>query len=617
MTAPDAVRPHGMGTSPAPGTLPGAVGPPRHGLVTLRGLWEALRGWRHVYLASVAFNVVSLLAASGATVAGAWAVSQAVTGRPAGDLVVPAVLTGVLVVVRALCAWWETWLAHDLSFRMLARTRMWIYDAIARISPAGISRRRSGDLLTSSLSDAESLEIYYAHSSIYALSAWVTTPLIWSSLLLVSAPAALAVAPVLVLCVVVTLLARRWSVPQGREIRAALAELGGQVAEDIGAAREIVGYGLVEQRTRMAEAADRRLATAQFRNARRAGAETAALGVVALLAGVAAAVAASRQHDAGALDTALIPVVVILGGATTVALLQWGAMTRHYGGTREAAARITALLRATPPVRTHGDAAADLTAPASATAERVSFHWRSVDAHASPRLAVDAVSTTIAPGTSLAIAGRSGAGKSTFAHLLARFMDPIDGRITVLGHDLRDFSRADLSRVVSLLPQDVALFQESVRDNLLLAVESPVDDDELWRALRLAHADEIVRRLPDGLDTVLSENGASLSGGERQRLALARAVLHPAAILILDESVSQLDVLSENDVHDALVSVRAGRTTITIAHRLSTLLRAERILVLDDGALVGDGTHPELLRSCPAYARLVEPQLEAAVQPDH
>lgn len=592
-------------------SVTGAVLPPRGRLVTLGGLWHAIAGWRPFYVLAVVCNVLSLLAQTGAVLAGAWAVSLAIRGEQPAALVLPAIVTMIAVTVRAVLAWLETWYAHDLSFRMLARTRLWIYSAIARIAPAGISRRRSGELLTTSLADAEALEIYYAHSSIYTLSAWITTPLLWVGLAVVSLPAALTVAPVLLTGVGITLTARRWSRLHGREIRTALADLAGEVAENAGAVREIVGYGLVPERTARLGVIDDRLLSAQARNARRAGAETAVLGIVALLAATAAAAGAAWQIEAGTLDAIWAPFVVILGGATTTAILQWAAMTRSYGTTREAAARIEALLTATPPVAGYGQRPGPAPEEGEITADDVSFRWRSIDPQASAHLALEAVTVRIDAGEHVALAGRSGSGKSTFAQLLARFMDPDTGTINVAGHPLPDYERHELARAVSLLPQDVALFQETVRENLLLATDDPLDDDALWEALRIAQADDIVARLPDGLDTVLSENGRSLSGGERQRLALARAVLHPAAVLILDEAVSQLDALGERDVQDAVEGARGRRTTITIAHRLSTLLTADRILVLDEGRLVGDGSHTVLLEDCPAYRALVLPQLEA------
>lgn len=589
----------------------GSVPPPGGSLVSPRGLWHAIAGWRGFYVLAVACNTLALLAQTAAALSGAWAVSLALRGEAPSALVLPVAVTLAAVALRAVLSWLETWYAHDLSFRMLARTRLWIYTAIARIAPAGISRRRSGDLLTTSLADAEALEIYYAHSSIYAISAWIATPLLWGALAAQSLPAAFAVAPVLLLAVAVTLIARRWSRRHGAAIRTGLADLASEVAENAGAVREIVGFGAVPARTAQLDDADSRLLAAQSRNARRAGAETAVLGIVALVASTAAAAGAAWHVAAGGLDPFWTPQVVILGGATTVALLQWGAMTRSYGTTKEAAARIEALLAAIPPVRDYGARSVDELGDGSVDVRGVSFAWSRVDPQASSHLALRAVSAGVRPGEHVAIAGRSGSGKSTFAHLLARFMDPGEGTIAAAGHPLPEYGRHELARVVSLLPQDVALFHETVRENLLLATDEPVDDERLWEALRIAKADDIVLRMPAGLDTVLAENGRSLSGGERQRLALARAVLHPAAVLILDEAVSQLDVLGERDVQEALDDARATRTTITIAHRLSTLLSAQRILVLDEGRLVGDGTHTELLADCPAYRSLVLPQVEA------
>ena len=605
----------GVSARPSELTLTESVGPPANGrLMSFAGLWHATAGWRSVYVLSVCCNALALIAQTVALVAGAVAVSLAVGGAPPGALVTPGVVCLSGVVARALLSWLETWYAHDLAFRVLTRTRLWIYTAIARIAPAGIARRRSGELLTTSLADSEALEIFYAHASIYTISAWITTPVLWAGLVAVSPAAGFAVAPVLALCVAVALAARRAARAQGREIRTTLAELSGEVAEDAGAVREIVGYGLRADRAARLARLDERLRTAQLRNARRAGAETAALGVVALLAALAAAAASATQVAAGALAPAAVPAVVVLAGASTAGILQWAAMTRSYGSTREASARIHALLTAVPPVAAYGDAEAPAPNAGTVAVDDVAFRWSSVDPQASSRLVLDAIGAQLRAGEHVAIAGRSGSGKSTFAQLLARFADPDAGSIAVAGHPLVGYRRQDLPHAVSLLPQDVAFFPETVRDNLLLATDRTVDDDGLWEALRIAKADDIVARMVAGLDTVMRDNGRDLSGGERQRLALARAVLHPAAVLILDEAVSQLDVVNEREVQEAVATARSGRTTITIAHRLSTLLSAERILVLDEGRLVGTGTHGELLETCPAYRALVAPQLDAGAR---
>ncbi|MDT0331213.1 ABC transporter ATP-binding protein [Nocardiopsis lambiniae] len=588
-------------------------GPPEAGLATLPGMWAAIRGWRGVLVLGVACNSLALLAQAAAALGGVWAVVTVFTGGGVAELAAPALFTLVAVVARSVTSWLESWLSHDLSFRVLARVRLWVYDALARLAPAGLSRRRSGDLLTSGLSDAEALEIFYAHSSLYTVSAWLATPVLWAGLAIVSPPAALLTAPVLAASVAITLFARRWALPQGERVRSALADLGGEVAENAGAVREIVGYGLVRRRAERLATLDDRLLTAQFRNARRAGAETAVLGVVSLAAAIVTAAVAGWQLDRGTLAPEAVPFAIVLATMATTPILQWAAMTRHYGTTGEAAARIETLLAAEPPIAAHGERSAPPEGDGAAHARGIAFAWSEVDPEASTRPAVRDLTVRIRPGEHVAIAGRSGSGKSTFAQLLARCVDPGRGDVTVSGGPLREYTRSALPRVVSLLPQDVSLFQETVRDNLMLATDEPLTDADLWRVLRVAHADAVVRRLPEGLDTVLADNGRSLSGGERQRLALARTLLNPAQVLILDEAVSQLDAVGEHDVQDALTGTRRDRTTITIAHRLSTLLHAERIIVLDEGRPVGDGTHADLLRDCPAYRRLVGPQLDAVL----
>jgi ATP-binding cassette subfamily B protein len=189
-----------------------------------------------------------------------------------------------------------------------------------------------------------------------------------------------------------------------------------------------------------------------------------------------------------------------------------------------------------------------------------------------------------------------------------RFWDPQEGRILLGEHDLRDFRLDDLRRQVALVAQDTYLFNTTVRENLLLG-RPEASDADLSRAARQANALEFVESLPDGYETTIGERGFHLSGGQRQRLALARAVLKDAPVLILDEATSHLDAVSERQVHAALEELMRGRTTLVIAHRLSTVRRADRIVVLDDGAVVEQGTHEELLARGGTYAQLVSTQL--------
>jgi len=216
----------------------------------------------------------------------------------------------------------------------------------------------------------------------------------------------------------------------------------------------------------------------------------------------------------------------------------------------------------------------------------------------------------VKPGEVVALVGPSGAGKSTLVNLLPRFFDPDEGRIAVGGVDIRQARIGDLRHLIALVTQETVLFDDTVRNNIAYG-RADLDLDQVRKAAVAANADDFIQRLPDGYDSLIGEEGQSLSGGQRQRLAIARALLKDAPILILDEATSQLDSESEAKVQEALKNLMRGRTTLVIAHRLSTVTTADRIIVLDDGRIVETGTHEELLTAQGLYKELYELQFES------
>jgi ATP-binding cassette subfamily B protein len=223
--------------------------------------------------------------------------------------------------------------------------------------------------------------------------------------------------------------------------------------------------------------------------------------------------------------------------------------------------------------------------------------------------AINSVSLSVKAGEKVAIVGPSGAGKSTLFHLLLRFYDPAEGAISLDGVPIKSADPVDVRARIALVPQDSVVFAASARENIRFG-RPDASDAEVERAADLAHATEFLRRLPGGFEAQLGERGVTLSGGQRQRIAIARAVLRNAPLLLLDEATSALDAESETLVQTALEELMRHRTTLVIAHRLATVLSCDRILVMDQGRIVEQGTHAELVAANGLYARLARLQFE-------
>ncbi len=510
-----------------------------------------------------------------------------------------------IFAVQALMNFTQVYLLSATTERVVAQLRRDTFAHLIGLSPAFFTERRTGELTSRLSSDLGVLQSL--------LSTWVselsrqTLFLIGGVIMLSITNAGLTLTTLAVVPLVVGS-----AIVFGRALRSASTGVQDKVAEAMGTADEAFGaIRTVQGFTREADEVARfgglldAVVHVAIKRARLRATFFGIVGFVAFAAVVAVLWQGGAQVLAGRLTAGAL--VSFLFYSLTVAAAI-GSLASLFGNVQEAigaAARVFELL----------DTAATVVDPpnpvplshpirGAVVFERVGFAYA-----ADLPLVIDEVSLVMAPGEVVALVGRSGAGKTTLSSLLPRFWDVSDGRITLDGTDIRSLALKELRGAIGIVPQEPVLFSGSIRENIAYA-RPDASDAEVLAAAKAAHAWEFIERLPAQWATRVGERGVKLSGGQRQRIAIARVFLRNPAVVILDEATSSLDTESERLVEQALEQLLQGRTTLIIAHRLSTVRRADRVIVLDGGAIVETGRHEELVhREGGLYARLYNGQV--------
>ena len=509
----------------------------------------------------------------------------------------------ILAVASAARFYYVNWLGE----RVVADLRSDVFRHVADLGPAFFERTHSGELMSRLTADTTQIKAIAGSSLSQALRSCIMLLGALVMMFVTSAHLTMLVLLAIPLTVLPLIAFGRWVRRLSRRAQDTLAKASAYAAENLAASRTMQAFAH-EQVASAQYRRDVELAFDAAKERMRARAVLTALAmflVVASITGVlwfGAAAVIDGSMTVGRLGQFVL-YAVFAGAAFAQVSEIWGDVSQAAG----AAERLTELLVVEPEIRSP---ALPIALPSPPRGE-IEFNDVRFAYPGRPKLpTLNGISFRVNPGETVAVVGPSGAGKSTIFNLLLRFFDPQSGEVRVDGVRACDAALNELRARMALVPQDVALFAGTVADNIRYG--SPdADLEAVRRAAIAAQADEFIRTLPDGYQTKLGERGITLSGGQRQRIAIARAVLKDAPILLLDEATSALDSESEALVQRALERLMVGRTTLVIAHHLATVQKAKRILVMDKGRIVEEGTHAELIAKGGLYARLAEMQFAA------
>jgi ATP-binding cassette subfamily C protein CydCD len=569
-------------------------------------LWRLLSflngSWNWVAL-SILLSTLTIGSSVALIGTSAWLISTAALHPSIADLGVSVVGVRFFGISRGLFRYLERLVSHNVTFRLLAKLRVWFYEKLEPLAPARLMDYKSGDLLARVIGDVETLENFYVR----VVSPTLTAVLIGLIVAIFFASFYPLIALVLIgffltLGFILPLLSQIVSRKPGQRLITQRAEIQSQLVDGIQGLADLLAFGRGKDRADQIASIGIKYGSTQKQMARISGVHSGLSTLLTNLGLWLMLVLVIPQVTAGDIKGVMLGTFALMTFASFEAVNPLPLAAQRWNSSREAARRLFEVVDVEPEIQENRKQRVE----SSSSQLLVSSIQLSNLSFAYPNTTTPAlrdVSFTVPPGKSIAIVGPSGAGKSTIANLLFRFWEYESGEISLGGESLKSLNQDEVRKRFALVSQNSFFFNTSIRKNLRLASPS-MSQEEMETAARDAQIHELIASLPKGYDTLIGEQGLRLSGGERQRLALARMLLKDAPILVFDEPTANLDPLTEKQVLDTLFRVMRGRTSLLITHRLIGLENMDEILVLEHGRVREHGTHHELLNTSTLYRRL-------------
>lgn len=552
---------------------------------------------RHIWLLTlgVVLAIVTLLASIGLLTLSGWFLSASAVVGVAGiysfNYMLPAAGVRGAAIIRTAGRYFERLVSHDATFRVLQHLRVFTFSKLLPLSPAGLARFRQGELLNRVVADVDTLDHLYLRVISPLIGALVVIVVVTAGLSILDVTLALTLGGImLVTLLVLPPLFYRAGKPAGESITQMRGQYRQQLTAWLQGQAELMLFSASDRYRKQLEKTEQRWQDAQRRQAELTALSQALMLLIGGVAVVAMLWLTSAGVGGNSQPGALIALFVFCALAAFEALAPVTGAFQHLGQVIASARRITQITAQQPEVTFtagNGQAFGQAFGQVSLTLNQVTFSYPQ-----QPSPALENISLQVGAGEHIAILGRTGCGKSTLLQLLTRAWDPADGEILLNDQPLTRLNEATLRQAMSVVPQRVHLFSATLRDNLLLAAPG-ASDIQLMKALERVGLEKLLE--DSGLNAWLGEGGRQLSGGELRRLAIARALLHDAPLMLLDEPTEGLDATTESQILDLLAEVMREKTVLMVTHRLRGLARFNRIIVMDNGKIIEQGSHAELL----------------------